>query len=522
MLEIFRLEAEEHLRTVSASLVVLDRTPGDRPTLKDIRRSAHTLKGAAAVVGFQSVTKLAHRMEDLLDALYDHDRPATPALTSLLLAATEQLEQLVGGTPPSELAHSLETTYQQFDSILPIVQAGGVVEAIGARSVPSSSARIRRCRPRRADASDASRRWPRRTPYADDAAAVSEEPQTAGRAHRRRGPPSVGVDPHAVDADADAEPEEAEAVAPSSAANDAAMADAAAAAGARQFVRVPLAKLDGVSKLMGELVISRTALEQRVAQLELANRRAAPQHEPPAPRLGADRVRVRDHRPAARTRLRRHRHRGSAPSEASPSALTAPAGDRRRSRVQRTWFDRYTEFHRLTREMSEATSDSLAVRTELENLLGDFDSLLNRQRRLANDVQESVMRMRMVPLRTLATRLHRTVRVTADRQGKQAELVLEGDTLELDSQVLDSMARAAAPHAAQLGRPRPRDAGRPALAAASRRAAASGCRPTTKARRPCCASATTAAASTPSSCARRRSAAASSPPSAPPRSATPT
>ncbi len=102
-------------------------------------------------------------------------------------------------------------------------------------------------------------------------------------------------------------------------------------------------------------------------------------------------------------------------------------------------FDRYTEFHRLTREMAEATSDSLAVRTELENLLGDFDSLLNRQRRLANDVSESVMRMRMVPLRTLATRLHRTVRVTADRQGKQAELVLEGDTLELDSQVLDSM-----------------------------------------------------------------------------------
>src|SRR4029078_5425142 len=90
--------------------------------------------------------------------------------------------------------------------------------------------------------------------------------------------------------------------------------------------------------------------------------------------------------------------------------------------------DRYTEFHRLTREMSEATSDSLAVRTELENLLGDFASLLNRQRRLANDVSESVMRMRMVPLRTLATRLHRTVRVTADRQGEPGQRVRRRDT----------------------------------------------------------------------------------------------
>ena len=171
--------------------------------------------------------------------------------------------------------------------------------------------------------------------------------------------------------------------------------------------------------------------------------------------------------------------------------------------------------------MAEATSDSLAVRTELENLLGDFDSLLNRQRRLANDVQESVMRMRMVPLRTLATRLHRTVRVTADRQGKQAELVLEGDTLELDSQVLDSMGE---PLLHMLRNSVGHGSRRPTSAArcASRRAAASGCRPTTRAPRPCSGSATTAAASTPISCAGRRSAAGSCRPIAPPRSATPT
>ncbi len=185
MLEIFRLEAEEHLRTVSASLVVLDRTPGDRPTLKDIRRSAHTLKGAAAVVGFQSVTKLAHRMEDLLDALYDNEQPATPALTSLLLAATEQLEQLVGGTPPSELAHSLETTYRQFDSILPIVQAGGVVEA------------DRRRRPDRGRADpmrrgDGRRRRRRRSAAVDDAPAEAADVEVAAKTavaqHRRRRP----------------------------------------------------------------------------------------------------------------------------------------------------------------------------------------------------------------------------------------------------------------------------------------------------------------------------------------------
>jgi chemosensory pili system protein ChpA (sensor histidine kinase/response regulator) len=438
MLEIFRLEAEEHLRTVSASLVVLDRTPGDRPTLKDIRRSAHTLKGAAAVVGFQSVTKLAHRMEDLLDALYDNERPATPALTSLLLAATEQLEQLVGGTPPSALAHSLEITYSQFDSILPIVQAGGVVEAIGAEG-PVVAAST----PTPASIEEASETTPAvaqqagseaAAEAADDTAEDAAEPRTAV-ARIAAAARSVGVD---LNADAEAEPEEAEASASSSAANDAAMADAAAAAGARQFVRVPLAKLDSVSKLMGELVISRTALEQRVAQLE--QQIVELHHSTGRLRRASGQIES-EYETTALLRGPVYAATGteSARFIGGGSALTAPAPTGGGHGFDDLEFDRYTEFHRLTREMAEATSDSLAVRTELENLLGDFDSLLNRQRRLANDVQESVMRMRMVPLRTLATRLHRTVRVTADRQGKQAELVLEGDTLELDSQVLDSM-----------------------------------------------------------------------------------
>jgi chemosensory pili system protein ChpA (sensor histidine kinase/response regulator) len=441
MLEIFRLEAEEHLRTVSASLVVLDRNPADRPTLKDIRRSAHTLKGAAAVVGFQSVTKLAHRMEDLLDALYDHERPATPALTSLLLAATEQLEQLVGGTPPSELAHSLETTYGQFDAILPLVQAGQIVTAIASGGAdantpaPVQAAEAEAAEAVAVDASPQTEAAPE--PIADTAAEETAEPQTAVARIAAAARP-VAPD-RAAPAEAEAaEPEDTEAVATASAASDAAMADAAAAAGARQFVRVPLAKLDSVSKLMGELVISRTALEQRVAQLE--QQIVELHHSTGRLRRASNQIES-EYETTALLRGPVYAATGTEGARFAPgaNALTMPAGTGGGHGFDDLEFDRYTEFHRLTREMSEATSDSLAVRTELENLLGDFDSLLNRQRRLANDVQESVMRMRMVPLRTLATRLHRTVRVTADRQGKQAELVLEGDTLELDSQVLDSM-----------------------------------------------------------------------------------
>src|SRR5262249_57044998 len=83
-------------------------------------------------------------------------------------------------------------------------------------------------------------------------------------------------------------------------------------------------------------------------------------------------------------------------------------------------FDQYTAFHLLSRELSEASTDMRTVAGELESLIGDFDGYLNRQARLSSEIQDKLMRVRMVPLAMLATRLHRTVRNVADQQGKHA------------------------------------------------------------------------------------------------------
>src|SRR5262249_19622709 len=60
LVEVFALEAEEHLRTMSSLLPVLEQQPANKEVLQQIRRSAHTLKGAAAMVGFRNITQLAH------------------------------------------------------------------------------------------------------------------------------------------------------------------------------------------------------------------------------------------------------------------------------------------------------------------------------------------------------------------------------------------------------------------------------------------------------------------------------
>src|SRR5688500_17588349 len=85
-------------------------------------------------------------------------------------------------------------------------------------------------------------------------------------------------------------------------------------------------------------------------------------------------------------------------------------------------FDRYTDFHLLTRALAESPGDVGTLSSELANLVGEFDALLNRQSRLSRAIQDRLMRTRMVALSSLATRLERTVRTAADSLGKKVDL----------------------------------------------------------------------------------------------------
>lgn len=90
--EIFRLEAEEHLEVIGGMLPRWTRAPEDRELLLEIRRAAHTLKGSAGMVGLQDVQHIAHRMEDVLDALYDGACSPGPNVSSVLFEMFDVLE----------------------------------------------------------------------------------------------------------------------------------------------------------------------------------------------------------------------------------------------------------------------------------------------------------------------------------------------------------------------------------------------------------------------------------------------
>ena len=64
MLDLFRMEAEGQTQTLTDGLLTMERGGGDAGTVEAMMRAAHSIKGAAAIVGLDVVVQLAHAMED--------------------------------------------------------------------------------------------------------------------------------------------------------------------------------------------------------------------------------------------------------------------------------------------------------------------------------------------------------------------------------------------------------------------------------------------------------------------------
>ncbi len=94
-LEIFIEEAREHIQALNASLLRLEQNPTDKDVVGELFRSAHTLKGMAATMGFSKTAELTHRMESSLDLVRQGVLTPNSTFITALLHAVDALEELV-------------------------------------------------------------------------------------------------------------------------------------------------------------------------------------------------------------------------------------------------------------------------------------------------------------------------------------------------------------------------------------------------------------------------------------------
>jgi two-component system chemotaxis sensor kinase CheA len=91
----FVSEAREHLQSFNESLLALEKSPASKDVIQEIFRSAHTLKGMSASMGFGDMEKLCHRMENQLDRVRNDQLSFDTRLATLLFQALDTLELMI-------------------------------------------------------------------------------------------------------------------------------------------------------------------------------------------------------------------------------------------------------------------------------------------------------------------------------------------------------------------------------------------------------------------------------------------
>ena len=103
-------------------------------------------------------------------------------------------------------------------------------------------------------------------------------------------------------------------------------------------------------------------------------------------------------------------------------------------------MDRHSQLQQLSRALFESASDLLDLKETLDRRNQDADNLLQQQGRINTELQEGLMRTRMVPFERMLPRLKRIVRQVASELGKDVEFVVGNAEGEMDRNVLERMA----------------------------------------------------------------------------------
>jgi chemosensory pili system protein ChpA (sensor histidine kinase/response regulator) len=184
-----------------------------------------------------------------------------------------------------------------------------------------------------------------------------------------------------------------------------------------ELVRVSADLLDNMVNFAGEVSIYRSRLEQQIG----AYRFNLVEMEQTVSRL-RDQLRKLEIETEAQILFRYEKEGLSGHAEFDPLEL-----------------DRYSHMQELSRSLLESVGDLASIQNLLESVTRESETLLLQQSRVNTELQEGLMRTRMVPFLGLAPRMRRIVRQLCHELGKKAELELSGADGEMDRTVVDRL-----------------------------------------------------------------------------------
>jgi chemosensory pili system protein ChpA (sensor histidine kinase/response regulator) len=122
------------------------------------------------------------------------------------------------------------------------------------------------------------------------------------------------------------------------------------------------------------------------------------------------------------------------PNQASP-ANTANAD----THDKQNELEGYNELYSTTNLLTESIADNRALNHDLQQQIRQISEQVYQQQRLQRQLSETILRTRLIPVQSIVARMERTVRETCRRTGKQAEITIHGQNLQVDTDILQGL-----------------------------------------------------------------------------------
>ncbi len=402
-------ESFEALDTMEAALLKLDIGSPEPELINTIFRVAHSIKGGSATFGFSPIASFTHSLETLLDELRSATMPVTVAVSDLLLKSVDVLRAMLRAVQANQPIDSQRVSDLQFDLEVAIARKSEPAPARVAQAAPSGPAAAQ-VPPESAPAAP----WRIRFhPYREllargnDPLRMLRELAALGelrvRVDAQMLPPLTGINPQ-----------------------DCYLAWSLELAGevAEEAIRQVFEWAEGDC----DLTIERLPGDR-------PDTTPGPQAAPPAPTPGHETAQPAASSAPAAAPAAHPPSRADTP--AKPEAVISALGDSGSIRVSVEKID----------ELMNTVGELVITQAMLGQLGSHFDGAdaeklragLAQLERNMRELQESVMRVRMLPISFVFSRFPRMVRDLTQRLGKQIELKLTGEQTELDKTVLEKI-----------------------------------------------------------------------------------
>jgi chemosensory pili system protein ChpA (sensor histidine kinase/response regulator) len=422
VLEFFVPEAEEHLQVVTHCLLSLETNPSSEQ-IHRLLRAMHTVKGSAAQVGLHRISHVAHRAEDLIGRLREGELRPSAEIIDICLDAVDTLKKFLYHQWPDEAAmqSSVQGLFARIARLVPAEKDEEVAAPAAAAAQEAVAPAMEQ------PIVAASPGYLQEIHLSDEETAPASAP-VLEEATPQEAPAAAPAVPHVA-----AEIKKPEGI--EKFADEDLMRKEPASMPQSKSVRIALERLDRMMNAVGELVINRTRMLGRVAELERL-----------ADVLNFSKARMQDKVSEFQEKHEFSRiHSAPTPRPVDDFPLRSGYSsyshsfDHSLAEFSELEMDRYDDFNILSRSLTEISADITEVLTQLDGFVRRVDGDIDEFTKLAHRLQDEITQARMVPIGNLYTRLSRTVRDAAKAVNKKVDLTLAGAETELDNNIIQQI-----------------------------------------------------------------------------------